>query len=192
MNNNEHNTTNRNYQKERLVQTLKIIVLAILAAALLLLTALELQPAAVSDLKLQKKFQISSALIDVGRDVYATNLVGEFVNETNETIVVDALTVTVSNGKVTKRIEFEGFTLLPRTDIELSQTWTGIHDFDRITRIDVTVNGKEDVLVNTDSTLSISGIAIVYLLLLLVDLLLLVRACKIRYYIWQEQQLQLG
>ena len=57
---------------------------------------------------------------------------------------------------------------------------------------DVTVNGKEDVLVNTDSALSISGIAIVYLLLLLVDLLLLVRACKIRYYIWQEQQLQLG
>ncbi|MBQ2734837.1 MAG: hypothetical protein IJF33_03300 [Clostridia bacterium] len=187
-----NNEQNRTYKKDSLLQTAKIVVLAVLAIALLLLTALELLPTAVSNLKIGKKFQVSSAWIDVSRDVYSSHLVGEFVNDTNETIVVDALAVTVSDGKVTKKIELDGFALPPRTDIEISETWTGIYDYDRITRIDVTVNGKEDVLVNTDSTLSISGIAIVYLLLLLVDLLLLVRACKIRYYIWQEQQLQLG
>lgn len=189
--NNEPITTSQNYQKDSLVQTIKITVLAVLAAALLLLTALELQPAAVSDLKLEKRFEISSALIDVGRDVYAASLTGTFANDTNEPIVVDALSVTVSDGTIKKKIEFEGFTLAPRTDRELSQTWTGIHDYDRITRIDVTVNGEEDVLVNTDSAMTISGIAILYLVLLLVDLLLLVRACKILYYIRQEQQMQL-
>lgn len=179
------------YKKDALVQTALIAVLAVLAVALLLLTALELRPASVSDLKLQKPFAVSSSLIDVSASIYASSLEGTFVNETDEAITVDALTVTVSSGRLTRKIEFDGFTLAPRSNLELSEAWTGLHNFDRITRIDVTVNGEPDVLVNTDSALSVSGIAILYLLLLLVDVFFLVRACKIRYYIWQEQQMQL-
>ena len=179
----------KNYKRDGLLQTLKIVVLSVLAAVLVLLSALELQPAAVSDLQIQKRFQLSSALIDVGQGVYAASLVGEFVNESDDPLVVDALTVTVSDGTLTKKIELDGFTLPPRTDREVSKTWTGIHDYTHVTRIDVVVNGEEDVLVNTDHSLSVSGIAILYLALLLLDVVLLIRACKVRYYIWQEANL---
>ena len=175
--------------KDAAVQTVKIVLLALLALVLAVLAALELQPTALSELQIKTPLRVSSALIDVGQNAYSWELSGAFANESNETITVETLYVTVSDGKLTKRVEVDGFTLHPRTSREIPKTvGTGIHAYDRITRVEVTVNGETDVLANTANT-TISGIAILYLVALAAVAILLVRACKIRYYIYQEMQM---
>ncbi|MBR2019256.1 MAG: hypothetical protein IKA05_02550 [Clostridia bacterium] len=182
------NEKRTNCKKDAILQTVKIVLFSLLALALAVLTVLELQPTALSELQIKTPFRVSSALIDVGQGAYALELNGEFVNESNETVEVDAIAVTVSNGKLTKRIEMEGFALPPRTSQEVTETWTGIHSYDRITRVEVTVNGEVDVLANTANP-GVSGIAILYLIALAGVAILLVRACKIRYYIHQEARM---
>lgn len=182
------NEKRTNCKKDATLQTVKIVLFSLLALALAVLTVLELQPTALSELQIKTPFCVSSALIDVGQGAYALEVNGEFVNESNETVEVDAIAVTVSNGKLTKRIEMEGFALPPRTSQEVTETWTGIHSYDRITRVEVTVNGEVDVLANTANP-GVSGIAILYLIALAGVAILLVRACKIRYYIHQEARM---
>ena len=188
--NTQTTVSQKNYKKECLLQDLQIVLWGVLALVLIVLTVLELLPASVSDLTVEEPFSVSSSLIDVSNQTYVSAVTGTVANTGGEQITVDSVRITVSNGRVSKDIEIEGFVLPPRTEQELSEGWTGNIDFDRITRILVTVDGQDDVIANVSSSIAVSGIAIFYLIVLIPIAILLVRACKVRYYIYQDMKMR--
>lgn len=185
-----HESVKKNYKKDCLLQNLKIVLLGVLVLLLAVLTVLELFTAGMSEVGVDEPVRTSSSLINVGQGRYTSTVSGRLVNRGDDTVRIELVTVTVSDGKESRKIEIEGFVLPPHFERDIFAEWQGTKDYHTVTRVAVTVNGVEDVIPNTEETMPVSGIAILYFALLVLSALFLVRACKIRYYIYQEMQVQ--
>jgi hypothetical protein len=86
-------------------------------------------------------------------------------------------------------VELKGFDVLPRNEAELYIDWLGDTEYDRILSIKVTVDGKEAEISNAVTEASFSVVAVFYLILLVPIALLLIRASKHRYYLYQESRM---
>ena len=179
-----------NYKKDCLLQNLKIVLWGVLALLFAVLTVLELFSYGTTDITVSDTVKVSSSLINVNEEHYVSSISGSISNAGKDTIRIDAVTVTVSDGKESRDVKIEGFLLPAYYERELVADWEGDVCYDRVTRVAITVDGVEDVLPNAVNTLPVSGIAILYVVLLAVAVLLLIRACKVRYYIYQEMQMQ--
>ncbi len=184
------NQPKQNLKKDCLTQNLKILLWGLLTLLLVVLTILEMIPTDATALRVEEVFRVSSSMISVSEKTYVSAVSGTLANPGDEAVRIDSVIVTVGNGEVTKDIVMDGFVLMPRSSEELTSGWTGNIQYDRITRLCVVVDGEKDVLTNIGSSLPVNGIAIFYLILLFPAALLLVRSCKIRYYIYQEMQMQ--
>ena len=174
----------------RLLSDLQIAVWAILALFLVILLILETRPTPnQSDLTVSEPITVNSSIIDVHTQRYSTTVRGSLYNPTNEPVTIDSVTVSViTDDKGYRVVEFDGFVLHPRMAEEITHTFTGGTEYQRVSRVAVTVNGEERVIVNTTNRqASISGAVIFFLILLVPVLLLLTRAIKIRYYLYQEK-----
>ena len=178
-----------NFNKDAFLQNLKIVLWGVLALLLAVLTVLELFTAGTAELGVGEAIKVSSSLIHVGEGRYTSAISGSIKNSGAKAVRIEAVRVTVSDGEESREIELDGFVLPARYEREIGTVWQGTENFNRVTRVSITVDGTEDVLPNTAAEMPVSGIAIFYLALLLVDVLLLVRAVKIRYYIYQETQM---
>jgi hypothetical protein len=182
--------TNQVSVKTKLLQDAQILLWAVLALVLVLLAILELATAGNTDgLQVKETINASSSLISVTDKNYLCAVDGILYNPTDDKITVEKLTVTVVDDKNTHVVEFEGFSVLPRTSHELATTWTDRKGYDTVKEIRATVDGEDRILVNADAKTPVSGGLIFYAVLLAVVAFLLVRASKIRYYLWQEERM---
>ena len=178
--------------KARLLQDAQILLWGLLTLAILVLAVLELFTGESYDtLYVKERVKVSSSVISMTEQNYLCAVDGRLYNPTDEAIVVKELIVTVGNGKGTRRVEFEGFTLPPRTVKDLSATWTAMTSYQTVEQIRVKTDKEEMILSNlTDDSSPISGGLIFYAVLLIPCALLLIRSSKIRYYLWQEAKME--
>ena len=177
-------------KKELILQDLQILLWGLLTLVLAVLMILEMIPTiSVGALEIGEPIKVSSSLISVSEKNYVSAISGSIFNSSDDPVRIEGVTVVVGDGKTEKTIEMDGFLLPPRTEEELSAGWTGDIQFDRILSVTATVNGEACALSNADATGGTGGVAIFYLVLLLPVVWMLVRASKIRYYLYQETKL---
>ena len=143
-----------------------------------------------SELTVSEPITVGSSMIDVHTKRYSTTVRGSLYNPTNDPVTIEKVTVSVMTEDQGYRvIEFEGFVLHPRMAEEITHTFTGGTEYHKVSRVSVTVNGEERVIVNmSNQQASINGAVIFFLVLLVPVALLLIRASKIRYYLYQEKR----
>ena len=170
-----------------ILQNLLILLLAAICLGLVLLTVLDLIPANASGLMLSEKITVSSSQIYANEENRISVVRGTFQNPTNATVVIEKAMIVASNAEgAEKLIELTGISIPARTDKEIVYSWQEAAAYDRILSITVTVEGEEDLVPNSVSSATVDGFAVVYLILLAIFALLLVWACKVRYYMYQE------
>ena len=177
-------------QKEKLLTNLQIVVFGLLSLLFVVLTVIELIPAKSEGIEVFQPIKVSSSsLTPVGAEIkeYHTQVDGVLINAGEETVAVEAVRVTVSDGKTERELTLEGFTLPARTKYEILNEFKGENGFDRVVEVAVVLNGNADVLPNqTTTAIGISGVAVFYAILLVGVAWLTLRAVKIRYYLYQE------
>jgi hypothetical protein len=179
--------------KERILYDVRLAVWAILALLIAVLLVLELVPAQepTAAITVSERVTVESELVNVQAEQYVTTVSGAFFNPTDEPITVDSLQVSVTAKQAFRGVDFEGFVLHPRTSQEIYLSWVGGTDFDTVSRITVKINGEELVVrnANASSAPTISGAFIFYFVLLAIVAWFLIRAIKLRYYLYQEAML---
>ncbi|MBQ7348140.1 MAG: hypothetical protein IJW55_09285 [Clostridia bacterium] len=177
-------------RKTKLLYNLEIVLWGVLTGLLAVLIVLELIPAPTSGLEVKETVKVSAASLspfDAEVKDYTCSVAGVLANPSDTDVTVDAVRVTVSDGKNNRVLELEGFVLPARSTRELSLTFEDTVGYDRVQEVAVMSDGAEDILPNqTNSGLEISGVLVFYLICAVVSVLLLVRACKRRCYLQQE------
>ena len=172
---------------KHILQNILILILALICAGLLFLTILDLIPANTSGLQLSEEVTVSSSRINANEETRISVVRGVFYNPTDDTVEIERVRIVVSNEDGDeKTVELDGVAILPRTDREFSSSWAEDKAYDRILSITVTVDGADDLMPNKVSNVSFGSFAIFYLILLAIFAFLLVWACKVRYYMYQE------
>lgn len=171
-------------------QNLIILAIGLVSLALCLLLVLELIPANRSGLEVSEVAHVSSSLINKEEGTYSCAVMGRIYNPTDKTVSAEELKITVSNedGEL-KEIVIRGQIIPPRTEWIYSENWEGMIAYDRLVSVFVTVDGETDQLPNRVSEVQAGGLAILYAALLLMMIGLLVRSCKVRYYMHQEDRM---
>lgn len=175
--------------KDRVLADIRIAIWAVLALLIAVLLVLELTPSAsTSDLTVSDPVTVASEFVKVQSRQYVTTVSGAIYNPTDSPITVEKVSVAITAGKSFRVVDFEGFTLHPRTSEEIHTSWTGATDFNRVSRITVTVNGEEQIVRNSNSQSEpvIRGAVVFYLVLAAIVAFFLTRAIKLRYYLHQE------
>ena len=176
--------------KDRILYDLRLAFWAILAILLVILLVLELAPAEenISSLTVSDRITVSSELVNVQSKQYSTSVRGTFYNPTNEPITVDSVQVSITASTGFRGVDFEGFVIHPRTSHEIYTEWKGGTDFNNVSRITVEINGEKQVVLNSNAATApaISGAMIFYAIVLAAVAWFLIRAIKLRYYLYQE------
>lgn len=170
-------------------QNLLIAGLGVLTILLTLLLILELIPVGVSALEVEQKISVSSSPINVTDKTYVSAISGIMSNPTNDAVRVESFRVTVSNEDGDRKlVELDGCVMPPRTSYELEQIWEGVTAYDAVIRVEAVVGGEILSISNSESEVDVGGLSIIYAALLLLSVGFLIHACKIRYYMYQEDR----
>ena len=186
--------TKRVSAKDVWLQNGKIALFGALALLLVLLLMIELFSGTDGALEVKEQIRISASSLSGAEEEekeYLCQLSGVLINSSDEGIRIDHVTVAVSDGEIRKGLVLEGFYLPARTEQAIAGSLTGATEYNRVTDVYVTVNGEEIRLTNESlGEQSLGWVPVLYLVLLAGVALLIVRACKIRYYLHQETLLK--
>lgn len=174
--------------KNHIWQNVKILLLGILTLTCLIVTVISAIPEKEDNLIMQEPFWVSSSQILAYSNQYSTQITGVIKNTTGQPINISEVQVTISDGKTREVISLEGVSLPPRTTRSYLEQWESTGNFNRVVSIHAIV-GEEEILVsNLNESSPVKGITVVALLVCAGFALLLTHACKIRYYMMQEDQ----
>ncbi len=172
------------------LQNGKIALFGVLALLLVFLLMLELFSGSNGQIAVKEQIKVSAASLSSAEDAekeYLCQLSGALINTSDEGVRIDNVTVAVSDGESRKGLVIEGFYLPARTEQTIAGSLESTVEYDRVTDVYVTVNGQEIRLANQSLGGDTLGwVPVLYLALLVGAVLLLIRACKIRYYLHQE------
>ena len=174
--------------KNHLLQNLKILALGILTLACLIVTVISAIPEKEADLIMQEPFLVSSSQILANSDQYSTQITGVIKNTTGKPIVLQDVLVKISDGKTEVVKSLGGVTLPPRTTWSYLDKWESAGNFNRVQSIQAVVGGEEVAVSNATSAVAFKGSTVIGLVACVGLGLLLTHACKIRYYMMQEDQ----
>jgi hypothetical protein len=174
--------------KNHLLQNVKILVLGILTLACLIVAVISAIPEKETDLIMQEPFLVSSSQILANSNEYSTQLTGVIKNTTGKPITLQEILVTVSDGKTQSVVSLDGVSLPPRTTWSYLEQWESGANFNRVLSIRAIVDGEEISVPTTLPSMSIDGVTVIFLLLGAILAFFLTHACKIRYYMMQEDQ----
>lgn len=176
------------------LQNGKIALFGVLTLLMAFLLLLELFSGTSEQIAVKEQIKVSSAALSSAEDAekeYLCQISGVLFNTSDEGVRIDHVTVAVSDGETRKGLVMEGFYLPARTEQMLAGGLESAVEYDRVTDVYVTVNGEEIRLANQSLGGDTFGwVPVLYLALLLVAVLLLIRACKIRYYLHQESRMK--
>lgn len=170
-------------------QNLIILGLGLLSCLLVVLLVLELIPVSASSLEVKQRIDVSSSVIKVGQEKYDSSLRGILKNPTDTAVTVESLWVTVGNADGEELlIKLEGQSMQPRTTWEIDYRWESWLEYDRVLHVDAIVSGERLTVSNTETVVEAEGPVLLYVVLLLIAAGFLIHACKVRYYMYQEDR----
>lgn len=175
--------------KDRLMQTVQIVIFGLLALVLTVLAVLELIPAQTKGLQVKDRLEVASFAVDSTGLRFVSSLHGSFQNQSNETVVVEEIHLLLSNGEIRREVDLEGLVLPARCEEEVELNFECDVDVNTVVRIEAKVNGESVILENKSEHQSVGGFSVFYLVLIIPSVLLCIRAAKVRYYLYQESRL---
>ena len=175
--------------KDRLIQSVQIVIFGLLSLALTVFLILEMIPSQKKGLQVKEELHVASFAIDATGVRFVSSLNGIVKNTSDAPLEVASVRVTVSNGKIRREVELEGFVLPPRCEQDLTLDFECDVAVNTVVRVEADVNGSTVTLENRNADVIVSGALIFYAVLLIPSVLLLVRASKVRYYLYQESKL---
>ena len=173
--------------------TIQIALFGVLILVALSLIVMELFATGSGNLTVGDTVRVASSSLSAYNDTsktYHTIITGTLTNESaEETFAVEHLKITGTDGKNVREVtvDAENIKLPPRFHRDFSAEFESDIEFDSFESVQATVNGKP-VEVYAGAKASLGGALLFYAALLTVSVLLLVRACRIRYYLWQQAQ----
>lgn len=172
------------------LQTLKIVLFAVMTVLLVGLALLQVLPKSTSVLREKEEISVSSALIHAASGTYSTQITGRISNPTDRTVSVSSVTVCIGNGSIEKEIVLEGFALPAYGEKTLSFTEEGTVCWDRVSSVRITSEDNTELLLTSDAE---SSFGVAFLLLAAgtaVAAFLLVHAVAVRVYMAQEDAMR--
>ena len=172
------------------LQNLKITLLALLTAVLLFLTVWQALPQKESGLLAKESFTASSTLISVSSKQYSTQVSGAIGNETEQTVKISSLKLTVGDGKAEKEIIMDGFLLPTHATKQVFYTEEGTEEWSSVKKVVAVVNGEELLIKDPSASSSLGGFFWISAILTLAAGFFLVQSCMVRYYMAQEDAVE--
>jgi len=171
------------------IYTVAAALTALVALVFAILFVITLLPVGVESVRVGDVIRISASPLDAGGERYLLQVRGSLINETDESVTLDGITLTVSDGKTRGDVTVKGVTLTPRLAVELTDSWEGEVPFDRVDAVHVTLDGRE-VRVENRAQSVIGADTVVMLVVAIAFALLCTGFVKQRYYIYQEERMQ--
>ena len=179
--------------KNRLIQTLLVVLFALCTLFSGFISVLACIPVS-TDVEIRETVVASASAISAGADsAYLVEVRGALKNTTGETLVVERLEIPVyADGRGNERatVVIENISISPRNTVTVSKVIETATVCENVGEIVATVGGEEILLRNpaqTNLTVSLIPIAVTA-----VFVYLLVRACKVRYYMYIEDRADAG
>jgi hypothetical protein len=174
-------------KKNRILQTVLIAVLAICTLGSAFMSILACIPVS-TDVEICEIIHASASPLSAGlKPDYEVSVSGQLRNTTSKTVVVERLEIPLETekGDASKTMVFESITIPARATAYLPDTRKIMDgDYSEVGEITAIIGGEEIFLRNpAEVSLTFSLIPLV---LTLVLAFLLVRACMVRYYMYQE------
>ena len=173
-------------KRSRILQTVLVAVLAACTLFFGFIGVLACIPE-TADLEAVEPIRASASKL-MADEGYRIDAVGRVKNTTDETVVVDRLEILLTDeeGVGELLLTTEKLTLLSRSTVDVSVSAEADTAFNTVKQVNVVVNGEKVALKNLQET-SLAT-AMIPLIVAAIFAFFLVRACKVRYYMVQEDR----
>ncbi|MBR7098306.1 MAG: hypothetical protein IKC59_02735 [Clostridia bacterium] len=172
----------------RILQTALIVVFAICTLFSAFISVLACIPIA-TDVEIRETVKASASKLSAETDsLYQIEVSGALKNTTDAPIAVERLEIVLQAGKNDPELlcVIENIEIPARATVTVAKSEFVSLPYDKIGGITATVNGESIYLRNPAQTSP--TVALIPLALTAVFTFLLVRACKVRYYMYQEDR----
>ena len=174
-------------KKSRVIQTVWIVVFAICTAFSAFISVLACIPES-NDVEIMEAFSASASKATASGSDYRIDVVGALKNNTEDALTVDRLKIVLEEhpeGELLT-VVVDSITIEPRNAVTVSKSRVADGAYGRIESISATVNGKTEMLRNSEERSLVA--VLIPLAVTAVLAFLLVRSCKVRYYMMQEDR----
>lgn len=174
--------------RNRILQTALIVVFALCTLFLAFISVLACLPA-TTDVEIRETVKASASKLSAGTDsIYQIEVSGALKNTTDSPITVERLEIVLQAGKDDPDVlcVMENIEIPARATVTVAKSELVLAPYNKINGITATVNGESLYLRNPAQTSP--TLALIPLALTAVFAFLLVRACKVRYYMYQEDR----
>ena len=173
--------------KNRLIQTVLVAVLAICTLGSAFVSILACMPNS-TDVEIRETIHASASRLSAGLNPdYQVDIMGELRNTTEKTIVVERLEIPLQTeaGDASTTVVLENI-IIPARATQILPSASEIMDnaYVKVGEITATIGGEE-VFLRNPAEVSLTA-SLIPLAITCVLGFLLVRACKTRYYMYQE------
>ena len=175
--------------KKELLQIIKISLLGILTLLLLILTVLEILPNGQTDLIVKDPITVSPSPVSSANERYQLLVMGTLFNDSDEAIVIERVTVTVSGASGTYDVVIPARTLPARTGFEISHSEISEKSYSSVQAVTATVNG-EALTVSNETGAPLGTVSLLLMALTLVAGFLCYRSALVYYYMQAEKKLR--
>ena len=173
-------------KNNRILQTVKIAVFAVCTVFSLFISILACIPVS-TDVEIREMIHVSAAPLGAESDTaYQIEVSGAIKNTTGQALMVDRLEIPVKADGGESLIVIEQIEIPARTTVTVSKPVIADVAYDRVGEIKAEVNGETMTLRNPAEMSP--TVALIPIAVTVIFAFLLVRSCKVRYYMMQEDQ----
>ena len=174
--------------KNEFLQMMKTVLLGLLTLLLLTVTVLELLPGGQTALTVKDTVAVAPSVLNSTNGTYQLLFSGTLINQSDESITVDAIDVKVSNGKEEQTVRIPlSITLQPREEYELSHSEESKISYSRIQSMTATVGGEQTSLSNANGS-SFGTVTVLFIALTLIAGFLFYRCILVYHYMKIEKK----
>ena len=175
--------------KNRIVQTCLIVVLGLCTLFSALISVLACIPVS-TEVEIREEIKASASAVSAAdASAYLVEVSGALKNTTGEALVIERLEIPVSatgRGGETVTVVLEQISIPARSTVTVAKTEAMSFRGEAVGAVTATVNGEEMFLRNPAETKP--TVALIPIAITAIFAFLLVRACKVRYYMLQEDR----
>jgi multidrug efflux pump subunit AcrA (membrane-fusion protein) len=174
-------------KKNRLLQTVLVAVFAVCTLFSAFISVLACIPVS-TDVEIEETVKAYASRENAWEDTYRIDVAGALKNTTEGDLTVERLEFILEADGVDEPVTVvaENVTIPARNTVTVSKSELANEKFDRVKEVVATVNGETLSLRNPAETSPTA--ALIPLAVTAVFAYLLVRACKVRYYMMQEDR----
>lgn len=174
-------------KKDRLIQTVLVVVFAVCTVFSVFVSVLACVPSS-DDIEVVEQVKASVSRASAYEEVYRIDVSGALKNNTDEMMDIERLEFVLGSKDLdgTVTVAVENVTIAPRSIVTVAKSNVANGNYNVIKSVTATVGGEPVELRNSLRTSPTA--ALIPLAITTVFAFLLVRSCKIRYYMMQEDR----